>query len=247
MLDLRIKEAGIYFSVAEGWGELTFGTWLDILDADNDEAEILSALSGVDIETLLDSNAPELSELVHKKLKFLNSYPKGFEESPKPKTVAIGDKLCKVPEALGAVLNWRERLDLDEYIKRAGQKDATVEATGLMILSVVFFEQLTGRHYKDMSEVDEVKDLIRGLPALPAVKLSTFFLANSLSSVTSGKLEYAKPPEKTGRNVLHKWPLRKFRSFVPFTTFTTQKERLKHYASRFLKYMTFLGIALLTH
>jgi len=217
MIELRIKEKDIRFQLPANWSEVTFEKFLLFQEA-KDDADILAALSGLDV-AIFRSAPAELSLVVTKVLAYLKELP-DLVNMPVPKTIAG----WKVPKSIHAECSFGQKLMVDDELRsiiREGKEPDFVNMA-YMIVSIYMYKFITGKDLTDVAQVEETKNIVMGWPCLDVLRLSSFFLDNTINQKHSGQISYRQVRKPGSNRFLKLLPLW-FQDWLSFKTISQYK------------------------
>lgn len=216
-----IKETGLQVKLPSSWREFSLKQYLSFRNADFDEADIISILSGIDKDILRQQPGFDLSKFLLKQIDYIGKMPDLVKE-PLPKFIEVDGKFIKVQHELDMYITYGQKLDLEAHLRELLSEniEPTFENCAVQFLSIIFYPEITGKVYKDVYQIQEVTETIESLPAIESLRLASFFLDFMFLQRATGNLLYLeREPTKT-ETALHKWHLLWFKGWRSFQTFT---------------------------
>jgi len=222
MIELRIKEKDIRFQLPANWSEVTFDMFQKYMEG-VDDAERLAALSGLDV-AIFRSAPAEISLVVTKMLGYLTEFP-DLVNMPVPKTMPTHyNEEIDVPKSISSECSFGQKIMVDDELRgiiRTGKEPDFVNMA-YMIVSIYMYKFITGKELTDVAQVEETKDIVLFWPCLDVLRLSSFFLDNTINQKHSGQISYRQVAKPGSNRLLRLLPLW-FRDWLSFKTITRYK------------------------
>lgn len=171
----------ILVNAPERWEEVTVDTFCNPAFLSRDSLSMLSALSGIDRPTLLNSTADITPQLL-KMVAFISTNPEGFSLNKKPKKFTLMGKECQVPidielERVGQKIMFQDSLVKHKFIYQ-GIPEA---------MAIYLIPELNDGKFDD-AMIPEVSEEIRKLRIVDVFPIANFFLSSYKRLVKNGKL-----------------------------------------------------------
>lgn len=154
------------------WSEVSVDIFCNPFFLSRDSISLLSALSGIERTTLLNSKEDITPQLL-KMTRFINEDPEGFQRKEKPKTFKLRGKDCVVPLDIEMERVGQKILFQDSLVKHKFIYEGIPEA-----IAIYLIPELTEDGQFDDSMVDEVAEEVRQLKIVDVFPVASFFLSS---------------------------------------------------------------------
>lgn len=195
---IHVKADGQPLILPGSFDEMKLHQFFTYIEAGDDGAAILSALSGVDLATIRQLRTPDLSSLFGSHLAYLTEEV-DFTSLPVPSVLFIGEQKVKPPMNLGSETTFGQKTDIDRAIRTLNDegKPANFLTLARVLLSTYLLPAISGHRYESQDQCEAILPIINGLPVTDALALSAFFLSSYKQMMSSGRMKLTVCPKQS--------------------------------------------------
>ncbi|WP_338876952.1 hypothetical protein WBJ53_14945 [Spirosoma sp. SC4-14] len=219
----RFKADDLVLDIPTSWNEVTLHQFYELTkeDAPTDSIYVISTLASLTPDQLRKSKAYDLDSVILEHIQFI------YDSSPDlqpgaPTSITIDGKTIVIPSSIDKDATLGQMTDIKFVIqKRQSDKEPVNSAVMAPVLLTVFlWPYLRNEPYTDWHEAGELWDTVSKMNCIDGLRLSAFFLRNSLSPSPSGKVSEI-PNRPTLSSVWQRLGFRASRTSKPTTPQST--------------------------
>jgi len=178
----KSEEGDIKVSAPSSWEEVSVEHFINPLFLSGNSMGLLSALSGIDREVLMNSRADITGQLT-RMVEFMAKDPKGYKKQKRSDTITLMGKKCKVPKDIELERVGQKIMFQDVMSKHKLLYEGIPEAIAIYIIPELHPE---GKF--DDAMIPEVVEEIKKLRIVDVFPIADFFLTSYARLIKNGKL-----------------------------------------------------------